>query len=142
MSDEVKEEDEVALTVQIPVSVSWDRIRNLLCSALEGGANYWYIIHEFKKPPQGVKPWGDSSDVFRHLDYPCREGGELIIHDLEGDIEPEKIRPVNRTTLVEGLKVMAKDYPRHFSDFIQETDDGTTGDVFLQCVCFGEVIFG
>jgi len=38
--------------------------------------------------------------------------------------------------------VMAKKEPRHFADFLKEDYDETTGDVFLQCCLFGEVIYG
>jgi hypothetical protein len=32
--------------------------------------------------------------------------------------------------------------PRHFADVLNENDDAGTGDVFLQCCLFGEIIFG
>ena len=44
--------------------------------------------------------------------------------------------------LQQGLQRMARKYPRHFADFMAENDDAITGDVFLQCVVLGEVIYG
>jgi hypothetical protein len=44
--------------------------------------------------------------------------------------------------MVRGLQLMADKYPNHFADFMQENDDATTSDVFLQLSVFGELIFG
>lgn len=121
--------------------ITWDAVRNLLCTALEGGANYWYRIDQFVKPEVGDVPWPGDTARFRHLDYPVRKGGALVVYDKEQGFDGE-IKPVNRETLVEGLKTMAAKYIDHFADFVKENDDATTGDVFLQCVCFGEAIYG
>ncbi len=44
--------------------------------------------------------------------------------------------------MAKGLQVMATKAPRHFSDFVNEGDDATTSDVFLQMICFGEIVYG
>jgi hypothetical protein len=36
---------------------------------------------------------------------------------------------------------MAVECPRHFADFLNEKADAVTGDAFLQCCLFGEVIY-
>jgi hypothetical protein len=82
----------------------------------------------------------DSEHIYTHLDYPLNEGGALMIGDLE---EPER-KPI-RLALAQlklGLERMAKDYPTHWADFINENDDSSTADVFLQLCLFGEVIYG
>jgi len=120
--------------------LTWDMVRHTLCSALEGGSNYWYCIAEFIPPTVGDVPWDGEEVCFRHLDYPCREGGALIIIEL-GEEEPKRMR-LDRAALVEGLKVMATKYTKHFADVMTETGDAITGDVLLQCACFGELIYG
>lgn len=134
------EKDEIAVEIA-GNKITWAMVRNLLCTSLEGGSNYWYFIDKFVEPTVGHVPWGDDTQTFRHLDFPVRAGGALILSDKECGFEGE-IKPVNRETLVEGLKVMAAKYIDHFADFVKENDDATTGDVFLQCVCFGEAIYG
>jgi len=37
---------------------------------------------------------------------------------------------------------MAEKYPRHFHNFLEENDDAETGDVFIQCCLFGEIVYG
>ena len=49
---------------------------------------------------------------------------------------------LDRAGIEKGLLIMKSVYPRHFGDAIAENDDATTGDVFLQCCLFGEVVFG
>ena len=44
--------------------------------------------------------------------------------------------------ILRGLEVMADKYPNHFGDAIAGNDDATTGDVFLQCCVFGDVLYG
>jgi len=37
---------------------------------------------------------------------------------------------------------MAKDHALDFGNFMNKDYDATTGDIFLQCIMFGEVIYG
>lgn len=58
------------------------------------------------------------------------------------EIETGKKYGLRPTKIEQGLKIMAKKYPQHFIDFaIREDYDETTGDVFLQCCLFGEIIY-
>lgn len=128
---------EPTLSVEVKQEVTLQRISDLLCSAFEGGSNYWYNIEEFVKP-ENFNNSEEGDEKFRHLSYPINEGGALLISDGEDDTK----HILNLESIKKGLKVMARDYPRHFNDFMQENDDACTGDVFLQCCLFGEVIFG
>jgi hypothetical protein len=133
----------VLTEISVKVPITKLRISDMLCSAFEGGSNYWYCIDKFIKPP--VIEWqSDPKQVYQHLDYPLNAGGALIISDKESD-EPVKSKKTYRLDLdsiTKGIQVMAEKCPRHFADFLGENDDATTGDVFLQCCLFGEVIYG
>jgi hypothetical protein len=128
-------------TVTVTTTITAQRISDLLCSAFEGGSNYWYTIKEYHAPAK--LEFRSSPDViFRHLDYPLNEGGGLTIGDIE-DPENVFIRPVlNRESIALGLQIMADKYPKHFGDFTAENDDAETGDVFLQCCLMGEIVYG
>jgi len=41
-----------------------------------------------------------------------------------------------------GTSTMAKEFPRHFNDWICENDDFTTADVWFQCCLLGDVVYG
>lgn len=128
--------------VEIAVIVPWDKIRNVLCSAFEGGSNYWYRITGYVEPKAGATPWPGEQESFPHIDYPVRDGGAVEIEDMLKEGGESTVRPVNRETITEGLRVMAAKYTRHFLDLCDDSSDATTGDVLLQCVAFGDVIYG
>lgn len=108
------------------------RLKDLLCCALEGGSNYWYFIKSFNYP-NNKKVYLE----FPHLDLPFLEGGSLTITAEEMSEKLLNLEAINK-----GLEIMKEKYPRHYADFITENDDAITGDVFLQCTLYGEVIFG
>jgi hypothetical protein len=60
--------------------------------------------------------------------------------DDEGESTGRKV--FGLADLAKGLQTMAEKYPRHFADFVAENDDADTGDVFLQCVVLGDVVYG
>lgn len=115
------------------------RLQDLLCSALEGGSNYWYMIHEEVKP-SAMPDRVDEARVYPHIDYPTNPGGALLIGDREDPKDPPK--RLDLPAIQRGIQVMAEKYPKHFGDFMNENDDATTGDVFLQCCLFGQLVYG
>jgi len=133
------------ISIEVTQKVDLQRIEDLLCGAFEGGSNYWYQIEDYTMPKE-LTFKGDCLDLlcegedpmntFRFLTYPLNEGGEVLISSEEGT------HSLNLKAIKKGLQFMAKKYPRHFNDFMQENDDACTSDVFLQCCLFGEVIFG
>lgn len=116
---------------------------DLLCSAFEGGSNYWYLIERYEYP------LGKTRKDFRypHVEVPFQEGGAIIIRDTEGDQgtgENAKgnVYRLDRAALAKGWALMRDEYARHYADAMGEDSDAVTGDVFLQCCLFGEVVYG
>ncbi|MDD5092815.1 MAG: hypothetical protein PHV74_00320 [Dehalococcoidia bacterium] len=110
------------------------RVKDLLTSALEGGSNYWYMITRHTYAP-GL---GRNDVEFPHIDLPFIDGGSLTI---KADEDPKEYT-LDRRAIEKGLRIMAEKYSKHFSDFMNENDDSITGDVFLQCCLFGELVYG
>lgn len=124
------------------LSITDETIRDLMCCAFEGGSNYWYAGMEKGKPStepvseelQKEWPWpyllpttGGSvtfSDAYE------AEDGKVVTYTLDGE------------AIKRGLSVMAKDFHNRFADIVEEDMDANTGDVFLQCCIFGDVIYG
>ena len=117
-------------TVKTTVEVSKEIIDCMLCCAFEGGSNYWA-----RSPDNNAKEVG-AEYAFQ---APLFDKGYFIIQDMEDE---DKEYKVTKAVLEKGLQIMAKDYERHFKDAVNENDDAITGDVFLQCCVFGEVIYG
>jgi hypothetical protein len=117
------------------VTLDIELIRGLLTTAFEGGSNYWYqglhIINDVDEP--------SDPEVHRFHIVPTCEGGSVGFH---ADDEPDTLLVLNLEAIREGLGIMREKYASHWADFYNENDDATTGDVFLQCCVFGEVIYG
>jgi hypothetical protein len=118
-----------------------ERVADLLCCAFEGGINYWATVKEKRSPLEFNFRY--MADLFEkpcsYTDYPLNRGGLLMVGDIEGDM-PDALLDLG--TIRNGLQVMAYKYPKHWHDFINDNEDATTGDVFLQCCLYGEVVFG
>jgi hypothetical protein len=123
------------VSVSAEFEIPDERIEQLLCDAFEGGSNYWYTIKSFNYPPGQTKK--SLGIEFAHLELPLK-GGSLTIGEM-GKTMPDKV--LDRTAIQKGLKIMAEKYPKDYADFLAENDDATTGDVFLQCALYGDVVF-
>ena len=122
------------LTVNRPVEITEQRFEDLLCSALEGGVNYWADVYTSILPSQE----GDENIEFPHLAF-NHPNYRIHVSDREDDGQTYQL---NLKALKKGLEIWAKDCPYHFNNFITEDDDAITADTFFQCAVFGEVIYG
>lgn len=117
------------------LTLSEQRLNDLLCGALEGGSNYWYYITSHNKKEVGAEYYSD---------IPFKEGGYMNIIDIEDDedFSNRQSVTVNRAKIEEGHRIFKEKYPHHYYDALTEGDDATTADVFFQCVVWGDVIYG
>lgn len=124
--------------------VPFERITACVTGAIEGGSTYWLntfiplpassdIVADIREKGDGI--WYDTEEFW------TRGGGAHLEFDKPTDDDPGT-RDIGRADLERGLNVMAKIASEHLSDLIRENDDATTHDVFLQCVLFGEIVFG
>ena len=131
----------------IKTRVTDKTLRGLLCSALEGGSNYWYMVEKYEFAAglsyDDFREGGRMQDPAEYW-HPCEiipfaDGCALVIGDKE---EPGKTYRLDKAALHKGIQIMAEKFPRHFADVVNENDDADTGDVYLQCCLFGDVIYG
>jgi hypothetical protein len=125
------------MEITIKQEISEKRISDLLCNAFETDAiSYWATLCK-RIEPKTLSFRTDAEIIYKHLDYPLNAGGAVILKD----IETNKHYPIDLDTIANGLQVMANKFPNHFIDIIMENDDATTADIFIQCICFGDVIY-
>lgn len=138
-----------SIKVTFSIDVDEQRMKSMLTCAFEGGSNYWYnidmnkiiyadglIYADFQRGGKYASP----DDYWHPLEIiPFTEGCALCIEDKDGDEEPHML---DRAKLIAGLYIMAEKFPKHFNDMVLENDDACTGDVYLQCCLFGDVIYG
>lgn len=120
------------ITVNQKVTVPQERILDLLICGVEGGASYWMTVEGNWNA--GKDGWLENKISKGTLNFSNRQATE------EG--EGVKIRTIDKLSLEAGLQLMAKKYPKHFNDFMNDNEDADTGDVFLQLVVLGELIYG
>jgi len=133
-------EDKI-LTLNQPVEITGDQIAGLLCTAFEGGIYYWgrwdftESYNPSEKDAQDEK-YGDWSGFPQY--QVTNPDFKLKVFDVEDEGE----YLLDLTLLKNGMKTMSEKYPRHFRDFMSDNADAITGDVYLQCCIFGDVIYG
>ena len=132
---------------KVAINVSDKQIQNMLCNAFEGGSNYWIERTKYDYGTTGLKPkdfsdggkMQDPKDYFHPLQIvPITEGCAVLIKQIDEDAWVR----LDRAAIEKGCQVMAEKFPQHFADWMGENDDATTGDVFLQCCVFGELVYG
>lgn len=125
------------------IEVPFERVTNCLIGAIEGGSTYW--LNAFQSLPASADIRADlkSRDLIWYAEdeFWTRGGGAHLEFDKPTE-DSSGQKNIGIQDLTDGLSVMARIAPRHFGDMIQENDDAITHDVFLQCVLFGEIIFG
>jgi hypothetical protein len=142
---------------RVAATVPEQRVRDLLTSAFEGGSNYWFLVWDYEFAPgltyEDFREGGKMQipDNYHHpLELiPFVPGCALLIVDgtdvsSNNEALPEgtEVWRLDRQAIQDGLQVMATEYPRHWGNFVGQQDDAETGDVFLQCCLFGEIVFG
>lgn len=146
-------------TVTAPREVPESRVRDLLCTAFEGWMSNWATKPEMHLrdglKPEDLRTNHDTghkgSEAAKVGEYfpsyqlcPFIEGCHLSIQDTEEEDDNGKpvVYRLDRESMVAALDLMAKEHPQHFNNFMEESDDAITGDVFLQLACMGEVVYG
>jgi hypothetical protein len=119
-----------------------EQISSALCSALEGGSNYWYRIENYVTPITWTFDSEPKNTESGHWlqDYPLNPGGALMVSSPD---DPEYgVRRLDREAIQKGLAILAAKYAWHLGNIMSGNDDAETGDALLQCSLFGEIIYG
>lgn len=116
------------ITISVRTHIKLEDIENLLDSASRG-SSYWSDSEKLGYESYVKKVVSES------------ESG-IDIEDFEAEKKNPQHHILDLSKIKKGLTVMAKKQPQDFADFIKGDYDQNTGDVFLQCCLFGEVIYG
>jgi len=119
--------------VTYKVEIPFQRIADIMCGALEGGSTYWCDQCQIEWDSPEAKPdeieWGHEA---------IAAGAPFMIsHNDENELIPN-----SKARVEKALQVMADKYPEHFANFVGETDDAETSDVFFQTLCWAEIVYG
>lgn len=115
-------------TISVRVHVTIEDIENMLYSAAQG-CDYWC---------------SNSGELgYEHnVKQVTEEGLDWIAVDAEREKGEQTHFFLNMTRIKRGLTILAKKYPHHFKDIIDENTDMITADCLVQCALFGDIIYG
>ncbi len=141
------------MSFNVKKKITDQTIRELLCCAIDpghGGSYYWCNLVEYDiKPPLEFKDFCEKGKMqLKQYWHPCQliplvEDCAILIHDREDGAEDSPLLRLDRAAIQKGVQVMADEYPRHFANALSDGDmDADTGDVFLQCCLFEEIVYG
>ena len=136
--------EESKFNFTVPTKVTPQQICNLLCTAFDGDMTSCWASARVEMPDDPDWSWCTAEErktweSVRKCYVASMCGGRVILIDHEED---DKEYILDREALRRGVEVMAKDFPSHWADFINENDDAVTGDVFVQCCVFGDTVYG
>jgi len=139
----------IEIKVTRTATVTPQMLEDLLVTAIEGGTGYWACLGERTDPPIDnlYKQWDDPDTkpwAPHYISLPMSEGGNIQILDAETteDDEPEVLGDLNLPNLIKGLRLMAKEFPGDFQEFIDGDYDSNHADCFMQLAVMGEVVYG
>ena len=135
------DKDPPMIPVTVVTNISHERMVDLIVGAFEGGSTSWLsrAASPFLPHVPGIEFNNPAYSDTRFW----RAGGQMLLtYDNPGKGPKQLTKAVRNIELIQGLQIMAQQYPRHFADFMQENDDADTADVFMQCVVLCEVVYG
>lgn len=134
--------------MDIKTEVTDEQLKDLLCSAFEGGSNYWGVHVTGRSYAEGLSysdfcalsgKFNADPNNYWHPDQiiPTVPGCSLGLRGDNGGAAT-----LNREALQHGLDLCAEKHPQHYADILEGNDDATTADVLLQLSLYGGVIYG
>ena len=152
---------ERGISVRIEIGIAL--IADILMTGFDDGISYWARRAHHRIPDHiDLEEWRDKNGFtsrFSHdpQDYETPDfylapfvGGSIIFEEW-GDGDKPIVRELNLRSIERGLRIMAAGGPdgnkwpcgsQHFADMLSGNEDATTGDVFVQCCVFGDIIYG
>lgn len=139
-------EEGPVVAVLAEVRVPWETIINAFVGVCETSAStYWLTSFKPLEPEcsglvascrEAKEPW------YATLDFWGKGGRANLVHDDPNNDDSATRTIIGEAEIISGLNAMANKCPKHFADLVSENDDAITHDVMIQCIVFGEIIYG
>jgi hypothetical protein len=114
------------MKVRVDYEIDDDLIRGEVGNALDHGVSNWCASVDTRDWPDGATYLSDIPSM----------GGTILMTTRDGDTHS-----LDLAKLKKGIRVMARDYPWHFNDFIRGGGDCYTSDALIQCALFGKLVY-
>ena len=129
--------------MEIKTTISREVLEDIFVTALEGGSNYWYCLHDDavksirKAVPKEEDSYLSTAILKAILDHDVK----VFINDAEN--EDEVVGVITRGTMQSRLQILADSECKWALDkHIREEGDADSADIVFQYLAMGEVIYG
>ena len=154
-------------TINVPISTDFpiNRIIDLMVGGFEQSIYYWarrakheipegFDMEAYRRRNGFTDRWEYGTDYYQIHDFYLAPfvGGAIIFEEFdEGDCSTTNVHRLDLAAIQRGLALMAAGGPEgkkwdckgsHFADWLNEDDDATTADVFIQCCVLGDIVYG
>jgi hypothetical protein len=124
----------------IPLNITKEQIADQLCTALEGGSNYWHMLGDVDRIY-----FDKSLTLVDNLvrSFLADKEYELNVYDIESDEdEPDLLGKVTYKSIGNAFTLMGAHYPKQLANIISGDYDADDSDVWFQLATMGEVVYG
>jgi hypothetical protein len=126
----------------INLEISEQTISDQLCTALEGGSNYWYMLGDIDRT-HFIK--GNTLVDNLTRSFMADKNYKLPVYDIESAEELEdmdKLGDVTYDSMAKAFNIMSKDYPSQLGNILSGNYDSDDSDIWFQLATMGEVVYG
>lgn len=124
----------------VTLTTTEENRKDLLCAALEGGSNYWYLLSdEAYDIVDKACPMPFEGAFVDRVWETLKAGKTIPIHDFEDET---KIGELSLESIAKGEQLWAKKQPESFAALLSENWDANDADLWLQFAALGEVVYG
>lgn len=128
--------------VKKKITLTKEDIGDVICTALEGGSNYWYMIanKDMKRVVDATPHMKNEPTVDRIVEAVFEKGVEVDFYDIEEAYNPEAEKL--GTLSVESFKRGVELYHSKHGEVIPDEMDANDADILFQYVIMGKIVFG
>jgi hypothetical protein len=134
------------MKLQVKLNLEYETFENIICTALEGGSKYWYMLGDIKgcPLPDEMPDKAPSERIAYGLWH--NKDARVDILDLEdgteGIFEDELLGTLTYDNVRENMQLATENHLSEIEAMISGDFDAWTADTLFQVLVMGEVVFG
>ncbi len=136
------------MQLQVKLNLEYETFENIICTALEGGSNYWYILGDIKGCPLSFEMTDKAPSERIAYGLWHNKDAEVYVHDNEMDIcddgedDTELLGILTYDSVRERMQLATTNHLSELEAMISGDFDACTADTLFQVLVMGEVVFG
>jgi hypothetical protein len=151
------------MTIETKITITNEAIESMLVTAIEGGIDYWGTFDDkelkdakvwlqrqiekglLKRNESVHYMWMDA--MFQGYLHPIRVYDVEEVYSIEEDEQWSDLEPIGYLSMAnikKGLEKASKEYPKQFSQYFPEYDNGDAddADVLFQLITLDDIVYG